>query len=201
MGRSSSLLNKIRLFQFALLIGGAVLILGGDQLRRSDLQYPGIALIGLSTVTYGLQALLSRQISFRDEHRIMMSYRGLAAASWGLMLMLAGLAVIGGAVAAVLGIEQALFEMLRARPGLIVAPLGVIFVLRSVAAMVGPDHPRRGLWGKVRRLFGFLLGLIGLVLGAATIALGSWDLYNPGVLQQVLESISVWFLALLSQVG
>lgn len=201
MERTSPLLNKIRLFQIALLIGGAVLILGGDQLRRADLQYPGVALIGLSIVTYGVHALLSRRISFQEERRLLASYRGLAAASWGLLIVLVGLAVIGGAAAFLLGIEQALLEILQTRPGLMVAPAGVIVALRSVAAIVGPDRPRRTLWSKVGRLFGFLLGLIGLALGAAMIALGIWDAYNPGALQQLLESIGAWFLALLSQVG
>ncbi|MBZ0303508.1 MAG: hypothetical protein K8J31_27455 [Anaerolineae bacterium] len=190
------------IFQIGLIAAGGVLIFVGDKIHVPNLLNLGVATIGFGVVAMGAGAVLKRRIEFREKNRAVgVTYRGLAAAAWGLLLALFGVAIMGAAAASVLGMRDALLEVVKAHPGLLVAPLGLVMILRGIAGVIGPDDTRRSIWSALSQAVYRFGGLILLAFGVLTVVLAIWDLRSPGTLRRLVESLASSALALLEQVG
>jgi len=171
----------MRLFAFVeyCAIGVGILIILADQY----LGFPkgvelGGCLIGAGLLLAGLEALITRQMSLRFSDYGWDDWMGAPSIIVGTMQLLVGLVVIGCAYAQYAGRWLELLNFLSARPGPVLAAIGLLAIAAGFIIVIMAD--RYG--GKLRFVFvagpQIVVGTLVFTLGAATVSAGVWEWFH-----------------------
>ena len=171
-------------------VAGLLLLIAAERFGRREFVGPGLLLLAAGVFAAGADAIIRRHTIERDRlSRVTVTFTGTAARLIGLALViLAGsLAAVGAAF--VIGVEHQLYQLARARPGLVLVPLGAMATTMGAASVLGAREWRGSFWRllvSVPERFGALLLLF---LGLALLAAGVVELVSPMAFNETLDSI------------
>ncbi len=183
--------------EIVLFLGGAALVVAGEQLGLPILSALGMGLIALDMLVVGLEFALTRRAKWAINKYYAETYQGIAAVALGVILMTGGLGLGAVAAAKVLHQEESLYDLLLSRPGYIMLPLGGIMFMRGLAGAIGAlEWQKSGLaciTTAIERLAGAGLALAGTVV----VALGGFELAAPAAFHAMMGAAWQALLALL----
>lgn len=176
--------------EYTAIIIGAIAMASGKVFGLLKAYHLGIFLIGAGITLGGFESVFRRQIRFPSFFDRRDAYAGVPAVIWGLMVLLAGTAVIAmaylladGRWTSVLGFLQRRLAVAMILPGLLVAGAGAL-------VMFDP-HGWRGIWQTLLvRVPRLILGLMLVTLGLAAGALGAWDWFAPRSFQHFAATMA-----------
>ena len=182
------------------LAGGILLVYLQVQFDMDGIGFPGIGLIGMSILTYGIVNILrfflarvhAQSIGAQD-HKLDAFMVHLHAAA----LMLIGAGFIAYAPLMISGWADEMFIYLRQRPGMIWLYFGILGIAFSLTAMLRTRVSPRQLIRFVANLPSLLSLLLVMLLGVASVTLGVIEQISPSLYQQMLAAISARLSALL----
>ena len=172
-----------------LIVLGIAALSAGDRLEMQWLLDVGIALFGGAFLAAGVDAFVTRRVSFPFGSTGSTTYLGFSAICWGVVFTEYGL--VGVAMAAVhfLGAEPAAIDLFRERPGVLFIAVGLMFACFGSVALfdrqTGPRNIFTSVVGTCVRLF----ALIPVFLGIALIAIGAVEIVAPAVFDGWVASL------------
>ena len=166
--------------EYCAIVIGILAILADKYLALPKGVELGGALIGIGFVLAGLEAFFTRQMSLRFSDYGWDDWIGAPSIIVGLMELLVGLALIGGAYAQHAGQWLTVVSFLSSRPGPMMAAAGLLLLGLGLIVIIMAD--RYG--GKLRFIFvggpQIITGIAILILGVALISGGAWEwLHRP----------------------
>jgi hypothetical protein len=180
----------------------AGLTLAGDRLGLSGLTSAGIASLGLSALSAGIQVIVTGEAFFlpagaqalrrRAEH-----FTGLAARLWGIFFVLFGLVMLFLGLAGVFfpGQGTALLNRLLETPlgwGLVCVFFGGGLSLYGLTRLIGAaGRTGSGALDQVRGIGFRLFGLVGLLAGLGLCGLGVVLIFSPRLLTAWLKGLGL----------
>ncbi|MBN1259990.1 MAG: hypothetical protein JXB35_04840 [Anaerolineae bacterium] len=171
---------------------GILAMIGGWQLSLLPLLYLGLMIVGLGMVGMGVKSIIARRVDLSDSdvgYGAHTTYLGCTAMLWGISLATAGLALLAVGIVLMLGFGEALLVFVKARPGFLLAALGVFLSAEGATQVLGSREQARGFWsilGSVPgRLGGVLLTLTGLVM----LGLGAFEIVAPAGFDALIERV------------
>ncbi len=179
------------ILEILLVVAGFLLVYAAERYSLTFLVTPGIFLVGVGILVGGAEVLLRREVAFRvgeEQGSPGETFRGAAAVLWGVFFLVLGVGVLVFAAARPLGLEAAVGDFLKERPGaaILVGSLGSLGL--GSALSLGSAEERSSLWAVVgslpRRLFGIVLILLALV----GVAVGLLEIVAPATFDRLLEA-------------
>ena len=174
--------------QYCMIAVGIAMMLADQYLNLPKGIELGGCLIGIALSLAGLEALITRRMSLRFSDYGWDQWMGTPSVLVGLMLLVAGLAVIGGAYAQNAGRWLELINFLAARPGPALAVAGFIGITAGTIIVIMAD--RYG--GKLRFIFvggpQIIVGAVVFVLGAGTLSAGAWEWFHHPSFKRFTQS-------------
>lgn len=171
------------MLQIALPAAGLGLLIAGHSLGWPRLMSTGVFVLGATGVAAGGACMLLRRITFarRGWGFELWVWHGTAAVFIG-----AAFAVLGSALAATALMHLGGTELMeigarfRARPGLLLVPVGLALLLGGIGAFIGfrnaGEMGRSEIWNFVLSVPDRLAGAILIVIGAAALIVGLWEM-------------------------
>lgn len=158
---------------------------------------PGLLALSLAAIGSGVASCAYRRVVFLDTRTRrfdLFVYHGIAAVPFGCTYLIGGLLVLAAAVAHLAGMSaDAMRSAVLARPGLLLAPLGIAALSSALGFAIGFDDakdPRRGSgWHLLMSIPALLGALILFAIGAALLGLGGWELLQPAAFDQWLTAL------------
>jgi hypothetical protein len=167
---------------------GFLMIYGGAELAVPILIHAGLVPIGVTTMLWGADAIITRRSSYtigEDEQR-QETYNGFAAMADGLVLLIVGFIIISTGIVLLVGFEQAVLDYLKARPGVALLLGGGLAAVYGLTLMLGSQQENQGglrtLASIPARIFGFIL----FILGAGGLVLGLLEMLQPNAFHNAL---------------
>ena len=164
--------------EYCLVVAGAVAILAGKHFSLHRGVELGYFLIGISFVIAGIVSVYTMRTSSPLFNSGEDSWSGVRAIIVGLMQLLAGAALVGHAYALVYGRWPTVVNFISARPGPVLAAVGLILTGAGLLFIIGAG--RRGgllrffLTGIPRMFVGVML----LTFGIASTSAGTWEWFD-----------------------
>jgi hypothetical protein len=183
---------------------GVLLVLGGDRLSMPILLYGGMACFGLTAMTIGWEAIITRQIRLGTRRKgTRETYIGFPAILQGIQFNLLGIFLIGLAAFSFVNergnIGRELFLQFVRRPGIPLVVIGLLMLIQSLVMFLGYQELKQGPgWMTTINLLlsRMLPGVILLGLGLGALGLGVLEIIAPAV----FDSMGGGFLEKLYQV-
>jgi len=166
----------------------------GNILEWARPQAVGVVLLGLGLVVVGIDSVRSR---YHEEGvspgRITSSSRfvfhGPGAISWGLLCVAVGLGMIAIAVVVLLGLTQAAERLVDERPGLVIAPLGFIFLCSAGGWLWGEEQMNSSPLMFLATLPQRLGALVTVLFSLTVLAVGVFELVAPAAFDQLIDQL------------
>jgi hypothetical protein len=174
--------------EYTAIVIGAIAIVAGRHFALAKGVHLGILLIGAGIAAGGIESLYSRQMSLRFSEEAAQGYDGFPAMVWGMMLLLAGGALIGYAYLLDTGAWPRAARLLTQDPGIVYAVAGLLLVGFSVLLFTDPggQRNRQPLLLRVPRV---IVALVALTCGIAAMASGAWQIADPHGYAQVERQV------------
>ena len=161
-----------------------LLVFVGDKLSVPLLSDAGMACLGLTSITIGWEAIITRRIVIgRRRHGSRQTYTDLPAILQGAQFNLLGLFLIVVSIMIYKNMNGRELAMQMARhPGLPLILFGILCLMQSVITLIGPheleDGPR---WIVIMNLLvsRLLPGIILVVIGLGMTGLGLFEILAP----------------------
>lgn len=182
--------------QIILFIVGALFALGSDWLQMPQLMPWGMSSIGGSVLFMGLEAIVTRKTKWYQNRYYYERYGGIAAISLGVLLVLAGLALITYATAIVFHQEDTFIGLILGRYGIFIFFLSLFYFLRGLASAIGYENPTSTLNDRVVKGFDRFLGFVAVSLGLGGMGIGTFQFFFPEVFRAIMQSLFQTFLHL-----
>jgi hypothetical protein len=174
---------------------GLVLLVTAFNLALPALVTPALLTLAFAALGTGLANCLYRRIVFTNPNRRrfeLIVWRGIAAIPFGCAFAVLGLMILAATLAHASGISaDAMRETVFARPGLLLAPLGVMLLFSSVGYAIGfrDDTSDNAGCHILLSIPARLAALILFVIGAALLGIGGWELLLPVDFDRWIESL------------
>src|SRR5258708_18762711 len=131
--------------EYAAIVVGAIAIFAGQHFAMAKGVHLGILLIGVGIAVGGIESLYSRRMSLRFSEDGAEGYSGFPAIVWGMMLLLAGAALIGYAYLLDVGVWPRAARLLQQNPGIVYVAAGLL--LAGVSVLLFTDtNANRNRW-------------------------------------------------------
>ena len=199
IGRSgeeeSTTLNSMRLLTFleyVAIVVGAIGILAGRHFALAKGVHLGILLIGVGIAAGGIESLYSRRMSLRFSEDAAEGYAGFPAIVWGMMLLLAGGALIGYAYLLDVGVWPRAARLLQQNPGIVYVAAGLLLAGFSVLLFADPGAQRNRWQTLLLRVPRVIFALVALTCGVAAMISGAWQIADPQGYAQVERQIRAY---------
>jgi len=172
---------------------GIIFILADQYLALPKGVELGGCLIGFGFLLAGLEAILTRRMSLRFSDYGWDDWMGTPSVIVGMVELLAGLALIGAAYAQHAGKWLTVVNFLSARPGPVMAVVGLMLLGLGMVVIIMAD--RYG--GKLRFVFvggpQIVVGALVMTLGAASLSAGTWEWFHHPSFERFAQSTAKKF--------
>ena len=182
-------MRLLTFLEYAAIVVGAIGILAGRHFALAKGIHLGILLVGVGIAAGGIESLYSRQMSLRFSEEAAQGYDGFPALVWGLMLLLAGGALIGYAYLLDTGAWPRAAGLLKQYPGIVYAAAGLLLAGFSVLLFADPGAHRKRWQTLLLRVPRVILAAVALTCGIATMASGAWQIADPQGYAQVERQV------------
>jgi hypothetical protein len=169
--------------EYAAIVVGAIGILAGRHFALANGVHLGILLIGAGIAAGGIESLYSRQMSLRFSEAA--GYDGFPAIVWGMLLLLAGGALIAYAYLLDTGDWPRAARLLKQYPGIVYVAASLLLLGLSVLLFADPGAQRNRWQTLLLRVPRVIVALVALVCGIAAMASGAWQFADPQGYAQV----------------
>jgi hypothetical protein len=186
----STTLNCMRFLTFleyAAIVVGAIAIFAGRHFALAKGIHLGILLIGVGIAMGGIESLYSRRMSLRFSEDA--GYDGFPAIVWGMMLLLAGGALIGYAYLLDAGVWPRAARLLKQNPGIVYVAASLLLLGLSVLLFADPGGHRKRWQTLLLRVPRVIVALVALTCGIAAMASGAWQIADPQGFAQVERQV------------
>jgi hypothetical protein len=173
--------------EYVAIVVGAIAILASRHFALAKGVHLGILLIGAGIAAGGIESLYSRQMSLRFSENA--GYDGFPAMVWGMMLLLAGGALIGYAYLLDTGAWPQAARLLKQNPGIVYAAASLLLLGLSVLLFADPGTQRNRWQTLLLRLPRVIVALVALTCGIAAMASGAWQIADPQGFAQVERQV------------
>ena len=174
------------------LLLGAVASGYGKQQGQPLLLGFGIALMGFGVLIGGADTIRRREISFFNRQGRFFSHRytGVAAVSWGVMLLFAGIGLIAVGIGIALGFTEE-FKALVLKPGswMIVGGTALFFTSFAMTVQRPPSGTERSVLQAILAAPKYAIGTLVVLISITLVGIGFWGLENPQELERETESL------------
>jgi hypothetical protein len=151
----------------------------------------GILLLGLAAVGMGVRTIRRREEVAIDEiGKVFATYRGPAALSQGMAVVLAGVGIVTFAVARLLGIGPFLESHLRHRPGILILFISLAGLAWSLSLVFGSVEQRTSTSRLLASAPGRVLGAALSALAVIGLGLGIWEVAAPSGFDHFINSLT-----------
>jgi hypothetical protein len=175
--------------EYAAIVVGTIAILAGRHYALAKGVYLGILLIGAGIAAGGIESLYSRRMSLRFSEDAAEGYSGFPAIVWGLMLLIAGVALIGCAYLLDAGVWPRAARLLTQNPGIVYVAAGMLLAGFSVLLFTDTNANRNRLQTLLLRVPRVILAVVVLTCGIAGISAGAWQIADPQGFAQVERQV------------
>jgi len=182
-------MRLLTFLEYAAIVVGAIGILAGWHFALAKGIHLGILLVGVGIAAGGIESLYSRQMSLRFSEEAAQGYDGFPALVWGMMLLLAGGALIGYAYLLDTGAWPRAAGLLKQYPGIVYAAAGLLLAGFSVLLFADPGGHRKRWQTLLLRVPRVILAVMALTCGIATMASGAWQIADPQGYAQVERQV------------
>lgn len=182
-------MRLLTFLEYTAIVVGAIAILAGRHFALAKGVHLGILLIGVGIATAGIESLYSRQMSLRFSEEAAQGYDGFPAIAWGMMLLLAGWALIGYAYLLDTGAWPRTAGLLKQYPGIAYAAAGLLLAGFSVLLFADPGRHRERWQTLLLRVPRVIVALVALTCGIAAMASGAWQIADPHGFAQVERQV------------
>lgn len=172
-------MRLIAFIEYAAVVIGLIAMIAGKFFGLPDGFNFGVFMAGAGIALGGIEAVLTRRMSFRPSDDAYEAYAGAPAVIVGLMALLAGAAIIASAYLLADGTWHATVNHLARRPAPVLGAAGLLLIGIGVLMMLNPRGRRGWAWKLLVYVPRSLFGLILVAAGAAAIALGAWEWLEP----------------------
>ena len=181
-------MRLLTFLEYAAIVVGAIAIFAGRHFALAKGVHLGILLIGVGLAVGGIESLYSRQMSLRFSEEAAPGYDGFPAIVWGMMLVLAGGALIGYAYLLDTGVWPRAARLLTQNPGIVYVAASLLLLGFSVLLFTDPggQRNRQTLLLRVPRV---IVALVALTCGIAAMASGAWQIADPQGYAQVERQV------------
>lgn len=149
----------------------------------------GVFLVGAGIALGGLEGVLTRRMGLRSAEDSYEVYAGTPAVVVGILLLLAGAAIVGAAYLLAEGQWSATLAYLRNRPAALLLAAAVVLVGFGVLLILNP----RGSGGTLWTLFVYvpraLLGVLLVLAGVVAAVLGAWEFLDPRAFEDFVAKL------------
>jgi len=175
--------------EYMAIVAGAIAILAGKYFALANGVHLGMVLIGAGIAAGGIESLYSRRMSLSFSEDVAEGYAGFPAIVWGMMLLLAGGALIGYAYLLDVGVWPRAAGLLKQYPEIMYVAAGLLLVGFSVLLFTDPDA-NRNLWQTLLlRVPRVIVAVVVLTCGVAAMASGAWQIADPQGFAQVERQV------------
>jgi hypothetical protein len=180
-------MRLLTFLEYVAIVVGAIAILAGRHFALANGVHLGILLIGVALAAGGIESLYSRQMSLRFSE--VAGYDGFPALVWGMMLLLAGGALVAYAYLLDTGDWPRAAGLLKQYPEIMYVAAGLLLVGFSVLLFTDPDA-NRNLWQTLLlRVPRVIVAVVVLTCGVAAMASGAWQIADPQGFAQVERQV------------
>ena len=172
----------------AVLAGIAAMVAGHFFALPKGFQF-GVFLVGAGIALGGFEALITQRMGFRASDDAYHHYAGAPAIIIGLMCLLIGSAIIGGAYLLAEGLWPRTESYLTRRPAPLLGAAGFLIAGMGVLMMLNPQGHSGWLWRLFVYVPRFLLGLVLLAAGIAAMGAGVWEWLQPDAFQSFVHQV------------
>src|SRR4051812_17094166 len=165
--------------EYAAIFLGAIAIYAGQHYALAKGMHLGILLMGAGLAAGGIESLYSRRMSMRFSEDAAEGYSGFPALVWGMMLLLAGAALIGCAYLLDAGLWPRAEHLLKQNPAIVQVVAGLFLAGFSVLLFTDTNANRK-LWETLLlRVPRVIAAVIVLTCGITMIVSGAWQIADP----------------------
>jgi len=183
--------------EYAAIVVGAIGILAGRHFALANGVHLGILLIGAGIAAGGIESLYSRQMSLRFSEAA--GYDGFPAIVWGMLLLLAGGALIAYAYLLDTGDWPRAAGLLKQYPGIVYVAASLLLLGLSVLLFADPGAQRNRWQTLLLRVPRVVVAVVALTCGVAGIASGAWQIVDPQGFAQVEHQVRARLDAVLNR--
>ena len=171
-------------------VAGLLLLIAAQRFSRPALIGPGLLLFAVGSLAAAADAFRTRYVHERSTvGPESVVYEGSAAALFGIVLLVAAIALATAGLAFTLDAEHALYRFLLARPGAALIAAGTALAAAGGAGVLGAREWR----GSSRRLLANLPQRIGaamvLLAGLALLAIGVFEVVAPAAVDGAFDNL------------
>jgi hypothetical protein len=182
-------MRLLTFLEYAAIVVGIIAIFAGQHFAMAKGVHLGILLIGAGFAVGGIESLYSRRMSLSFSEDVAEGYAGFPAIVWGMMLLLAGGALIGYAYLLDVGVWPRAAGFLKQYPEIMYVAAGLLLVGFSVLLFTDPDA-NRNLWQTLLlRVPRVIVAVVVLTCGVAAMASGAWQIADPQGFAQVERQV------------
>ncbi len=189
---------KTNQFKSFLLPGLGLLAIGfvaaGNYLVWPKLQALGAAMLGVGLLSIGIDSIRLRYFdmkvgewSWHSSSRFV--FRGTGAAFWGLLFVAMGLGTLAIAGIVIFELGPAAEKLIMARPGILIAPLGFIFLCTAIGWLWGDEQMNASVLMFVVTLPHRIGAVVTLIFALAVFGLGVFELLQPEAFDDLVRSL------------
>ena len=174
-------------------IAGVALAALGGALNFTLLGLAGLGILGVGVICWGLSGMIGGQMSFfHPGVRYRESYYGLAARAWGILICLAGIALVGFSLLLFVQPDMSFAETAKSPLGTSVGMLmgGLIGMLYAVTLILGRAEDSGSWLRRAMSLPGRLIGVFVLLISTGLAITGVVRIAAPQIYEGVVRSIS-----------
>jgi hypothetical protein len=172
-------MRLLTFLEYAAIVVGAIAIYAGGHYALAKGVHLGIFLIGVGLAVGGIESLYSRRMSLTFSEDVAEGYSGFPALVWGMMILLAGAALIGYASLLDVGAWPRAERLLKQNPAILYIVAGLFLAGFSVLLFTDTNANRK-LWQTLLlRVPRVIVAVLLLMLGIAAIASGAWQMADP----------------------
>lgn len=182
-------MRLIAFIEYAAVVIGLIAMIAGKFFALPDGFNFGVFMAGAGIALGGIEAVLTRRMSFRPSDDAYEAYAGAPSVIVGLMALLAGAAIIASAYLLADGTWHATVNYLARRPAPLLIAAGLLLIGIGVLMMLNPQGRRGWAWRLLVYVPRSLLGLVFLAAGLAAIALGAWEWLEPQAFHRFVRQL------------
>ncbi len=178
----------------AIFLLAVALVYIGDKLVLSRMQAIGAAILGFGLVAVGLESIRARYFDIGVDPGNLLSssrfkFRGTGAIFWGLLFLTLGLGTVAAAGVIFFDLGGAAERLLSDRPGIVIAPLGFIFLCTAVGWLSGDEQMNASVLMFIVTLPHRIGAVITLLFALAVLGVGLFELVAPEAFDQIVASL------------
>lgn len=178
--------------------GGIIAIVGvalgalGGALNSTGIGLAGLGILGVGVICWGLSGMIEGQMSFfRPGVRHRRSYYGLAARVWGILISLAGFALVGFSLLLFAQPDMSFAETAGSPLGISVGMFmsGLVGMLYAVTLILGRAEDGGSWLRRAMSVPGRLIGVLILLISMGLTVTGVVRMAAPQIYEGVVQSI------------